>query len=231
MEKAAARAATDARPAHRPTSPRSTGGSGPRRRWRPGATAPPSAWTQIAARCPPAEAAGMRTRTARRDGVARAWCSSTATATSESETAFAAALGAPGLDADLECRARFHRAQSVWKQRSARAPRRCSTRPRPPARGRQQRSARQGAVPGGALPSSAGDREAALAHYARVEAEHADHSYADDARLRRPSWRPTPATRPTAAKLLAEVPTRYPKGDLLSEALWRLAFAAWRGGR
>ena len=34
-----------------------------------------------------------------------------------------------------------------------------------------------------------------------------------------------------AAKILAEVPTRYPKGDLLNEALWRLAFAAWRGGR
>ena len=34
-----------------------------------------------------------------------------------------------------------------------------------------------------------------------------------------------------AAKILAEVPTRYPNGDLLNEALWRLAFAAWRGGR
>src|SRR6185369_8353546 len=34
----------------------------------------------------------------------------------ESEAAFASALAAPGLDADLECRARFHRAQSVWKQ-------------------------------------------------------------------------------------------------------------------
>ena len=27
------------------------------------------------------------------------------------------------------------------------------------------------------------------------------------------------------------MPTRYPKGDLLNEALWRLAFSAWRGGR
>jgi len=34
-----------------------------------------------------------------------------------------------------------------------------------------------------------------------------------------------------AAKLLAEIPTRYPKGDLLGEALWRLAFAAWRAER
>ena len=33
------------------------------------------------------------------------------------EAAFAAALTAPGLDAPTECVARFHRAQSVWKQR------------------------------------------------------------------------------------------------------------------
>jgi soluble lytic murein transglycosylase len=52
------------------------------------------------------------------------------------------------------------------------------------------------------------------------------------------AWRrstPTIATdagdEATAAKLLAEVPTRYPKGDLLNEALWRLAFSAWRAGR
>ena len=35
----------------------------------------------------------------------------------ESEAAFAAALAAPGLNGDFECKARFYRAQSVWKAR------------------------------------------------------------------------------------------------------------------
>ena len=76
-----------------------------------------------------------------------------------------------------------------------------------------------------------GNREVALAHYARVEAEHADHSYADDARIRAAELATDAGDDAEAAKLLAEVPTRYPKGDLLNEALWRLAFAAWRAGR
>ena len=68
------------------------------------------------------------------------------------------------------------------------------------------------------------------ARYARVEAEHADHSYADDARIRAGGAGDRRGRRGDAAKLLAEVPTRYPKGDLLNEALWRLAFSAWRAG-
>ena len=70
-----------------------------------------------------------------------------------------------------------------------------------------------------------------MARYARIETEHADHSYADDARLRAAELATDAGDEATAAKLLAEMPTRYPKGDLLNEALWRLAFSAWRAGR
>jgi TolA-binding protein len=76
-----------------------------------------------------------------------------------------------------------------------------------------------------------GNKETALARFARVEAEHADHSYADDARVRSAEIATDAGDEATAAKLLAEVPTRYPKADMLNEALWRLAFAAWRAGR
>ena len=171
-------------PAATPTPRRSTAASGPRRRSRAGAIAPPSAWSRSRRRCPPP----------RRPASARAprasWCRAgmvlfDRNRNLESEAAFAAALSAPGLDADLECRARFYRAQSVWKQRQ-RTARRAAVRRgggRLRARG-EPRSARQGAVPGRALLRRAGNREAARARYARVEAEHADHSYADDARIR-----------------------------------------------
>ena len=67
-----------------------------------------------------------------------------------------------------------------------------------------------------------GNREGATARYARVEAEHADHSYADDARIRAAELATDAGDEAGAAKILAEVPSRYPKGDLLNEALWRL---------
>ena len=152
----------------------------------------------------------------------------------ESEAAFASALAAPGLDADLECRARFHRAQSVWKQRQRqRAAPLFDEAEAACARAGEPRPAREGAVPGGALSYAIvrATSEAALARYARVEAEHADHSYADDARIRSAELATDAGDEATAAKLLAEVPTRYPKADLLNEALWRLAFSAWRAGR
>src|SRR4029079_13672785 len=76
-----------------------------------------------------------------------------------------------------------------------------------------------------------GNKEAALARYARVEAEHADNTLADDARVRSAEIATDAGDDATAGKLLAEVPVRYPKGDLLNEALWRLAFSSWRAGR
>jgi soluble lytic murein transglycosylase len=149
----------------------------------------------------------------------------------ESEAAFAAGLGAPGLDADLECRARFHRAQSVWKQRQRpraaplfdEAEVACS---RAGNRDLHAKALYQGAR----CYASMGAREQAAARFARVEAEHADHSYADDARVREAELATEAGDDEGAARILAEVPTRYPNGDLLNEALWRLAFASWRAG-
>jgi len=150
----------------------------------------------------------------------------------ESETTFTAALGAPGLDADLECKARFFRAQSVWKARQ---------RPRAAplfdeadgacARAGNRDLHAKALYQGARAYASAGNRDAALARYARIEAEHADHTYADDARIRMAELASDAGDEAGAAKILAEVPVRYPTGDLLNEALWRLAFAAWRGGR
>src|SRR5204862_8333455 len=96
----------------------------------------------------------------------------------------------------------------------------------------------------------------AAALYARVEVEHASHSYADDARLRQaemfdllgeqarsPPRPPTPAGDPPgpaigAAEcgqrfeaLLSDLADRYPNGDIRGEALFRLFFRAWKDRR
>jgi peptidoglycan lytic transglycosylase len=186
---------------------------------------------QIASGSPPADAAAIRARTAG-ELVARGNVYFDRNRNSDSETTFAAALAAPGLDADLECKARFLRAQSVWKQRQ---------RPRAAplfdeaeaacARAGNRDLHAKALYQGARSYAAAGNRDAALARYARIEAEHADHSYADDARLRMAELASDAGDEDGAAKILAEVPARYPSGDLVNEALWRLAFGAWHAGR
>jgi soluble lytic murein transglycosylase len=150
----------------------------------------------------------------------------------ESEAAFASALSSSGLDPDIDCRARFHRAQSVWKQRQrARAAPLFDEAEAACARVGNQDLHAKSLYQGARSYASAGGRDQALARFARVEAEHPEHSYADDARVRSAELASDAGDEETAAQLLAEVPKRYPKGDLVNEALWRLAFAAWRAGR
>jgi soluble lytic murein transglycosylase len=230
LEKVQTHGAVDARPA----SPDVTAIY--RRVW---SEAPLDAWGdragerlgQIAAALPIGEAAVIHARTAG-ELCSRGNIFFDRNRNQESETTFAAALGAPGLDADLECKARFFRAQSVWKERQ---------RPRAAplfdeadgacARAGNRDLHAKTLYQGARAYASMGNREAAMARYARIETEHADHSYADDARVRMAELATDAGDEAGAAKILAEVPVRYPTGDLLNEALWRLAFAAWRGGR
>ena len=149
----------------------------------------------------------------------------------QAEAAFTAALTAPGIDKAAECVARFHRAQSVWKQRQrtraaplfAEAEAACQ---RGQNRDLQVRSLYQGAR----CLASAGDREKAVAQYALIESQFPEHRLADDARLRAAEVLVDGEDNEGAEKLLSDLPDRYPKGDMAPEAPWRLAFAAWRGG-
>jgi soluble lytic murein transglycosylase len=230
LERATPKGSPDARPA----TPDATAIY--RRVW---AEAPLEGWgdraaerlEQIAATLPAAEATVVRTRTAS-ELVTRGNVQFDRNRSVESEATFAAALNAPGLAPELECRARFYRAQSAWKQRQR-------TRAAPLFDEADWACARAGnrdlhakaLYQGARCYASKGERDAATARYARVEAEHGDHSYADDARLRAAELATDAGDDATAVKLLSEIPTRYPKGDLLNEALWRLAFTAWRGER
>jgi soluble lytic murein transglycosylase len=150
----------------------------------------------------------------------------------ESETAFASTLTAPGLDTDIECKARYHRAQSVWKQRDRKRAAPLFDDAEPVcARAKNADLHAKSLYQAARSWANAGNRAAAEARYARLEAEHPDHSYADDARVRTAELAADAGEVEGAEKILAEVPEKYPKGDLLSEALWRLAFSAWRTER
>ena len=205
-----------------------------RRIW---AEAPGEAWSSraaerldalAAAATNAAEATQLKTRTAA-EWMTRGMVLFDRNANTSSEAAFASALGAPGLDKAIECRARYHRAQSVWKQRDRRRAAPLFVEAEGPCRAAGDadlivKSLYQGAR----CLSTAGDKAGATARYAKIEAEFPTHSYADDARLRAAEVAVDVGDEAKAEALLKEIPTRYPQGDLLGESLWRLAFRAWR---
>jgi soluble lytic murein transglycosylase len=184
----------------------------------------------VSALAPPELAATLRVRTAG-EWLQRGMVLFDRNQNTESETTFAAALTAPGLDRPLECKARYHRAQSVWKQRQ---------RPRAaPLFAEAEKACRaagdddllvKAQYQGARCLNNAGDKAGAMALYAKIEAEHPQHSYADDARLREAEIATDLDDDVLTESLLSEIPTRYPKGDLVGEAVWRLAFRAWRAG-
>ena len=185
----------------------------------------------IAATLPPAEGKLVRTHIST-EWVARGMVLFDRNRNPEAEAAFGNALAAPGVTADLECKARYHLAQSAWKQRQ-----RPRAAPLFDAAEVACKKAGNADLHAKSLYqaarswASAGDRAAAEQRFQRVENEHADHSYADDARLRMAELAQDAGDEAGADRILMEIPTRYPKGDLLGEALWRLAFSAWRAGR
>ena len=185
----------------------------------------------IAATLPPAEAKLVRTHIST-EWVSRGMVLFDRNRNPEAEAAFGYALTAPGLTPDLECKARYHLAQSAWKQRQ-----RPRAAPLFDAAEVACKKAGNADLHAKSLYqaarswAAAGDRVAAEQRFQRVENEHADHSYADDARLRMAELAQDAGDEEAATRLLMEIPTRYPKGDLLGEALWRLAFSAWRAGR
>ncbi len=148
----------------------------------------------------------------------------------DAEAAFTQALAlspAGPASAALRCKAEYHRAQSIFKQRQ---------RPRAaPFFIKAEAACREAAdgdlitkslYQGARCLASGGNRDAALAKYAVIEKEAPAHSYADDARLRAAELH-TSAERPAeAAALLAKLPDLYPAGDQAGEAMWRLALAA-----
>ncbi len=176
----------------------------------------------------PDEAMRLRTRAAG-DWITRGMIQFDRNQNTDSEQAFGAALAATGLDPALTCKAKFHRAQSVWKQRQRPRAAPLFVEAETACRDAGDTDLRVKALYQGArCLASAGDRAGAVALYAKIEAEHPEHSYADDARLRAAEVKTDEGDDAAAELLLKEIPTRYPRGDLLGESLWRLAFAAYR---
>jgi soluble lytic murein transglycosylase len=157
----------------------------------------------------------------------------------EAEAALASALStasstmpAGPATASLRCKAEFHRAQSVFKQRNRTRAAPLFTLAQAACKEANDKDLYTKSLYQGArCLANMGNREAARALYAQVEKESPEHSYADDARLRAAETFTDEDKPAEAAALLAELPDRYPGGDQVSESLWRLSLQAIRDRR
>jgi soluble lytic murein transglycosylase len=151
--------------------------------------------------------------------------------TKDGDQALAAALKARGLTPALECEARFGRAQAAFKQRPrARSAPLFQAALAPCQKAKDHDRHAKALYQGGRALVSGGDWKRALELFAALEREHPTHAYADDARLRRAEVLSDNGQDAEAAKLLETLPALYPHGDMVGEALWRLAWRAWRAG-
>jgi soluble lytic murein transglycosylase len=143
----------------------------------------------------------------------------------QAEATFSSALAMPDLDKTVQCKLRFHLAQSVWKQRQRQRAAPLFDQAIASCREAGERDLLARSLYQGARSyASAGDKDKAIALYAQIEKDHADHRLADDARLRAAEVYSDDNKEAEAEKLLSNLADIYPKGDMAPEALWRLAF-------
>jgi soluble lytic murein transglycosylase len=83
---------------------------------------------------------------------------------------------------------------------------------------------------GGRAYVAADQHEEAIRLFTVVEEEHADHSYADDARLRAARSHLALGDRESFLELITSLPEIYPQGDMRSEALWFAAHDSLKQG-
>ncbi len=147
----------------------------------------------------------------------------------KSEADFSSALAAPGLTAAMQCEASYYRANSVYKQRNRTkaAPLFLDALAACKAVDNADLTVKA-AYQAGRSFATLGQREKAISYYAQIEASHPEHSYADDARLLQSEEYRELGNHAKEGALLASLPKLYPDGDMAPEALWRLAWRAYK---
>jgi len=154
--------------------------------------------------------------------VERAMILESAMRNDQAESAFADALAAPGLTPAVECAARFHLAETVFRQRTREraAPLYDQAAVACERAGDEDLRVRALYQAGRCL-NNAGKPAEGRTRLRRVQAT--QHSYADDARLREAEGAADAGDAKAATELLASMPDSFPEGDMVGEAVWRLA--------
>lgn len=148
-----------------------------------------------------------------------------------SEADFKAAKKAPGNNKDNRCVAAYHQAQSVFKARDRkRAAPLFDKAIKACAKAKNIDLQVKGAYQAGRSYAMTKKRETAIKRYRKAETISKAHTYVDDALLRQAEEFADLGQDDKVKEALAAIPERYPTGDMRAEAVWRLAWRAYREG-
>ena len=147
----------------------------------------------------------------------------------ESESAFDAALADPKISAADRCTAAYHKAQSRFKARDRKgaaamfddAIAACKTAHNADLEIKSNYQA-------GRSYAFFGEHDIAIKRYQAAQAIDPRHSYTDDALLREAEEWTSLGDDKRVEDVLASLPTKFPDGDNVAEAMWRLGWHAWR---
>ncbi|MDB4967238.1 MAG: Lytic transglycosylase catalytic [Myxococcales bacterium] len=154
----------------------------------------------------------------------------------DSEAEWKKVRAAPGVDDKLTCLSLFHEAQSVFKARQRwRSAPMFDAAAEACAKAKDEDLTVKALYQGGRGWGQKGTDDVVATKKAaslleKVWREHPLHSYADDARIREAEMFDGLKDEAKATELYAGLPAAFSSGDQRGEALWRLAFRAWRKG-
>jgi len=147
----------------------------------------------------------------------------------ESEAAFDAALADPKLSPADKCVAAYHKAQSRFKarDRAGAAPMFDASAAACHAVANKDLEIKS-LYQAGRSYSFIGQHDVAIKNYQAAQGVDPKHSYADDAMLREAEEWTSLNDGAKVEAVLSALPTKFPDGDNLAEAMWRLGWRAWR---
>ncbi|HEX7837275.1 MAG TPA: transglycosylase SLT domain-containing protein, partial [Kofleriaceae bacterium] len=150
----------------------------------------------------------------------------------ESESAFDQALSDPKISAAERCVAAYHRAQSRFKARDRKGASTMFDEAAAACHGAGNTDLEiKSNYQAGRSYAFFGEHDTAIQRYQAAQAIDPKHSYADDALLREAEeWTALGDTAKTEGAL-SSLPARFPDGDNVAEAMWRLGWHAWRDGK
>ena len=150
----------------------------------------------------------------------------------ESEAAFAAALADPKITAAEKCTAAYHKAQSRFKARDRKgaAPMFDDAVVACKAAGNTDLWIKSHYQAGRSYAFEK-DHTKAIEHYKAAQVIDTSHSYSDDALLREGEEHTSLNDGAKVEEVLSSLPTKFPKGDNIAEAMWRLGWRAWNEKR
>ncbi|HEY4239668.1 MAG TPA: transglycosylase SLT domain-containing protein [Kofleriaceae bacterium] len=147
----------------------------------------------------------------------------------ESEAAFSAALADPHVSAAAKCTAAYNEAQSRFKARDRRGAAPLFDAAAVACRASHNNDLEiKSNYQAGRSYSFFGEHDTAIHRYQAAQTIDPAHSYADDAMLREAEEWASLNNDAKVKEILGALPTKFPKGDNIAEAEWRLGWRAWR---